>query len=179
MLELGPRTNGWQNTIFSRATAVEPDPHKIFWLAFGYRMPILQPSLKSYLFLHIGHSGQVPYERLDKDRTQDILFQSWPFCSQKNAQFCLKFSLMNSKKKYFVEGKFICESLKLVSNTKENRAKLLFLPQCIKIEISWPKFYFLIFYIRVTDRPPNGPESDQVTNLIRNMILKYPKKDIF
>jgi hypothetical protein len=34
-----------------------------------------------------------------------------------------------------VEGKFICESLKLVSNTKENHAKLLFLSRIRVFEI--------------------------------------------
>ncbi len=76
--------------------------------------------------------------------------------------------------------------------------------QCIKIEISWPKVYYgfrgcnlksektifrrfwvvdsesdIIFYIRVTDQPPKGPETDQVSKLIRNMILKYVKNFIF
>ncbi len=37
--------------------------------------------------------------------------------------------------KYFVDGKFICESLELVSNTKENRTKLLFLLQIRDLEI--------------------------------------------
>ncbi len=82
-------------------------------------------SVKIRFFLHFLHAER------NLNTTQDIWFQRWPFCSQKNAQFCLKFSLLHLwwivKKKYFVEEKFICESLKLVSNTKENRAKLLFL----------------------------------------------------
>jgi hypothetical protein len=55
--------------------------------------------------------------------------------------------------KYFVEGKFICESLELVSNTKENRTKLLFLLKIRVLEIfeilSRSRFFeFRIFCVR-------------------------------